>query len=99
MFSYRKLKHQCPPNYRRCRCYVTIDYFLTIRQRHSLLNVISQLTGEISHLKLAILKEGFGLSNSEADVDELVRNAADRLRRETGATVEEVSVKMHLDGI
>ena len=63
------------------------------------MNVIFQLTGEISHLKLGILKEGFGLPSSEADVDELVRNAADRLGRETGATVEEVSVKMHCDGI
>ena len=62
-------------------------------------NVISQLTGEISHLKLGVLKEGFGLPSSEADVDELVRNAADRLGREAGATVEEVSIKMHLDGI
>ncbi|KAL9967996.1 hypothetical protein ACROYT_G026320 [Oculina patagonica] len=59
----------------------------------------SKLTGEISHLKLAVLKEGFGLPSSEADVDELVRNAADRLVREAGATVEEVSVKMHLDGV
>ena len=65
----------------------------------TLLNVISQLTGEISHLKLGLLKEGFGHPNSEADVDELVRSSADRLGRETGATVEEVSVKMHYDGI
>jgi len=45
------------------------------------------------------LKEGFGHPNSEADVNELVRNAADRLGRGTSATVEEVSIKMHLDGI
>ena len=45
-----------------------------------------------------MLKEGFGLPGSEADVDELVRKSAERLRREAGATVEEVSVKMHLDG-
>ena len=45
-----------------------------------------------------MLKEGFGLPASEADVDELVRKAAERLGRETGATVEEVSVKMHSDG-
>ena len=62
-------------------------------------NVIPQLTGEISHLKLGVLKEGFGLSTSEADVDELVRNAVDRLGRKTGANVEEVSIQMHLDGI
>lgn len=62
------------------------------------MNIIPQLTGEISHLKLAVLKEGFGHPSSEADVDELVRNATDRLGREAGATVEEVSIKMHLDG-
>ena len=62
------------------------------------LNVISQLTGDISHLKIGVLKEGFGHPSSEADVDALVRDVADRLRREVGATVEEVSVKMHLDG-
>ncbi|KAJ7321194.1 hypothetical protein OS493_035171 [Desmophyllum pertusum] len=45
----------------------------------------SKLTGEISHLKLGVLKEGFGYPNSEADVDELVRNSADRLGREAGA--------------
>ena len=61
-------------------------------------NVISQLTGEISHLKLGVLKEGFGHPSLEPDVDALVRKAAERLGHETGATVEEVSVKMHLDG-
>lgn len=45
-----------------------------------------------------MLKEGFGLPTSEADVDALVREAADLLGREAGATVEEVSVDMHLDG-
>lgn len=61
--------------------------------------VTFQLTGEISHLKIGVLKEGFEHPSSEADVDKLVRNAADRLGREAGAKVEEVSVKMHYDGI
>ena len=62
------------------------------------IDVISQLTGEISNLKIGVLKEGFGVPGSEADVDELVRKAAERLGREAGATVEKVSVRMHLDG-
>ena len=62
------------------------------------IDVISQLTGEISNLKIGMLKEGFGVPGSEADVDELVRKAAERLGREAGVTVEEVSVKMHSDG-
>jgi len=32
-------------------------------------------------------------------VDEIVRKAADHMKRVTKATVEDVSVKMHLDGI
>jgi len=59
----------------------------------------SKLTGEISHLKLGVLKEGFGHPSSEPDVDALVRKAAERLGHETGAAVEEVSTKMHLDGV
>lgn len=61
-------------------------------------DIIYQLTGDISHLKIGVLKEGFGLPSSEADVDMLVRNAAYNLGRHPKATVEEVSVKMHLDG-
>jgi len=57
-----------------------------------------QLTGDISHLKLGVLKEGFGHPSSETDVDEIVRNATDRIKRVTKATVEDVSIKMHLDG-
>lgn len=58
----------------------------------------SKISGEISHLKLAILKEGFGLPSSEPDVDRLVRKAADHLRSESSAVVEDVSVAMHHDG-
>ena len=60
---------------------------------------VIQLTGDISHLRLGVLNEGFGHPSSEADVDEIVRKAADHMKRVTKATVEDVSVKMHLDGI
>ena len=46
-------------------------------------------------MKIGILKEGFGLKNSEADVDEMVTEAAKQLGTVGGAVVEEVSVPMH----
>ncbi|XP_068752591.1 amidase-like isoform X2 [Montipora capricornis] len=58
----------------------------------------SQLTGDISHLKIGILKEGFGHPSSEADVDALFREAVKHLGCQKQATVGDVSVKMHLDG-
>ena len=57
-----------------------------------------QLTGNISHLRLGLLKEGFSHSSSEPDVDELVKQAATQLTNKTGALLEEISVPMHLDG-
>jgi amidase len=48
-------------------------------------------------LKIGVLKEGFGHPNSEPDVDAKVRAAARRLAG-LGATVEEVSVPMHMLG-
>jgi amidase len=51
----------------------------------------------VSGMRIGVVKEGFGLANSEPDVDEKVRRGADRLR-ELGAVVEEVSVPMHLQG-
>ena len=47
-----------------------------------------QLTGKIENLKIGILKEGFGLKNSEADVDKMVREAAEQLATVGGAVVE-----------
>ncbi|MGH7268335.1 MAG: amidase family protein, partial [Candidatus Rokuibacteriota bacterium] len=41
---------------------------------------------------------GFGWPNSERDVDDMVRQAAQRLTR-AGATVSEASVPLHRDGI
>ncbi|XP_078377396.1 amidase-like isoform X2 [Oculina patagonica] len=58
----------------------------------------AQLTGKIDGLKIGILKEGFGLKNSEADVDKMVREAAGLLGTKCGAVVEEVSIPMHSDG-
>ena len=49
-------------------------------------------------MKIGILQEGFGLKNSEADVDNMVREAAGQLGSKCGAVVEEVSIPMHSDG-
>ena len=51
----------------------------------------------VAGLRIGVLNEGFGRPESEADVDQKVRAAADRLRA-IGATVENVSVPVHLDG-
>ncbi|WP_426412067.1 amidase [Bradyrhizobium ganzhouense] len=48
-------------------------------------------------LRVGILKEGFGHANSETDVDESVRIAADQFRK-LGADVCDLSVPMHLLG-
>lgn len=51
----------------------------------------------VAGMRIGIVREGFGLGNSEADVDEKVRRGAERFR-EAGAIVEDVSVPMHLQG-
>ena len=48
-------------------------------------------------LRIGLVKEGFGHSNSEADVDAKVRAGAELFRR-LGATVDEVSIRAHLNG-
>jgi len=48
----------------------------------------------VAGLKIGILKEGFAHAESEHDVDETVRAAAEKFRH-LGATVEEVSVPVH----
>jgi amidase len=55
------------------------------------------LTGDASGLRIGVVKEGFGLPTSERVVDTLVRRGADRFK-ELGATVEDVSIPMHLLG-
>lgn len=49
-------------------------------------------------LKIAVVKEGFARPESEAAVDAKVREAAERFKR-LGASVEEVSIPLHLDGV
>ncbi len=48
-------------------------------------------------LRIGVVKEGFGLAISEADVDAKVRAGAELFRR-LGATVDEVSIPSHLNG-
>ena len=51
----------------------------------------------VRNMRIGVVREGFGHPNSESDVDIKVREGAERLRG-LGATVEEVSLPMHLDG-
>ena len=51
----------------------------------------------VAGMRIGVVTEGFNHENSEPDVDQKVREAANRLRG-LGATVEEVSIPMHRDG-
>ena len=51
----------------------------------------------VAGMRIGVLTEGFRHPSSEPDVDQKVREAAERLRG-LGAIVEEVSIPMHLDG-
>jgi amidase len=55
------------------------------------------LGGGVKGLKIGVLKEGFEQPSAEGAVNESVREAAKRLRS-LGATVDDVSVPMHLLG-
>lgn len=55
------------------------------------------LQGGVSGLRIGVVEEGFQQANAEADVNEKVRAAAARLQA-MGATVETVSIPMHLLG-
>src|SRR6516225_5059579 len=57
-----------------------------------------RLTGDARGLRIGIVKEGFGLPNSEPDVDMTVRQAARSLSR-AGAELIDVSIPLHRDGI
>jgi amidase len=57
----------------------------------------SALGRGISGMRIGVVREGFGLVNSDPEVDAKVRLAADKLAR-LGATVEEISIPMHSDG-
>jgi amidase len=51
----------------------------------------------VAGMRIGVVSEGFGHAVSEPDVDQKVRQGAERLRA-LGATVEDVSIPMHLDG-
>jgi amidase len=51
----------------------------------------------VAGMRIAVVAEGFNWPSSEADVDQKVRDGAERLRS-LGAVVETVSIPMHLDG-
>jgi amidase len=51
----------------------------------------------VEGLRIGVVKEGFGWPGSEEDVDAAVRSAGSTFRR-MGATVEEISIPMHLLG-
>lgn len=57
------------------------------------------LDSDAKGLRIGILEEGFGWAGaSESDVDAAVRKAAESFRK-LGATVEDVSIPFHRDGI
>ena len=59
---------------------------------------VDALEASATGLRVGILTEGFGHAHSEADVDEMVRHAADRLA-ELGVEVIELSVPEHRLGM
>ena len=60
-------------------------------------NYTEALNGGVKGLRIGVVREGFGLASSEPDVDAKVKAGAD-LFRKLGATVDEISVPMHLAG-
>ncbi|MEM7695674.1 MAG: amidase [Pseudomonadota bacterium] len=56
------------------------------------------VTRGVSGLKIGVVKEGFGLAESEPDVDAKVRAGAELFAR-MGASVDEISVPWHLHGL
>jgi amidase len=52
----------------------------------------------VSGLRIGVIKESFGQTGAESDVNDKVRKAADTLR-ELGAIVDEISVPWHLNGV
>ena len=56
------------------------------------------LAGGAEGLRIGVVTEGFGRPESDAGVDESVRAAIDALRG-AGASVDEVSIPWHLDGM
>ncbi|AOE85763.1 amidase [Pseudomonas sp. TCU-HL1] len=58
---------------------------------------VEALSRGVAGMRIGILKEGFGLANSEALVDQAVLESSEVFRA-LGATVEEVSLPMHALG-
>lgn len=56
-----------------------------------------KLTGNISGLRIGLLKEGFHMPDADVKIMTTVKEAVDRLSS-LGATVGQVSVPMHFDG-
>lgn len=72
---------------------------LDSRQRQLRQHKYTRALGEdLSGMKIAVVKEGFGHPLSEPDVDICVLDAAGRFA-DIGIEVAEVSVPMHLDGV
>ncbi len=70
------------------------------RQRNVRVDRYSKaLTGDVSDLRIAVVTEGFAWPGlSESDVDTCVREAAE-LYKSLGASVEEISIPLHRDGL
>jgi amidase len=65
------------------------------RQGDVIVNSYTQALGrDLRGIRIGVLREGFGRSESEPDVDTAVRRAIERLR-ELGATIREISVPVH----
>lgn len=52
----------------------------------------------VSGLRIGLVREGFGMTGAEAEVDAVVRGAAHRLAH-TGAMVQDISIPLHLVGM
>jgi amidase len=52
----------------------------------------------VSGLRIGLVREGFGMTGAEAEVDTGVREAAHRLAQ-TGAIVKDISIPLHLAGM
>lgn len=60
-------------------------------------NYLEALNQGVKGLKIGILREGFGHTNSDPESDAIVKNAIQHFES-LGAEVKEVSVPLHLDG-
>jgi amidase len=72
------------------------DGYDSRQQPYEVPNYSGLLEGGVKDLRIAVVKEGFGLPESEAEVDRKVRQAAG-IFEELGATVRDVSVPLHLE--